>query len=73
MQATADKRLVRTDGAAELLGLSRSTLEKMRVHGGGPRYVQLGARAIGYWVGDLIAWAESRPTMTSTSEPPSAA
>lgn len=63
----ARRRLVRTDGAAEYVALAVSTLEKLRLSGGGPRFVKLGGRAVAYDVKDLDAWIEERKT-SSTSE-----
>jgi predicted DNA-binding transcriptional regulator AlpA len=45
--------------AAERLRLSKSTLDKLRCHGGGPTYFKLG-RTVVYSVGDLDAWMASR-------------
>jgi predicted DNA-binding transcriptional regulator AlpA len=56
---------INDDDGARLLGISRSYLRQMRVKGNGPVYVKLGA-AVRYRAGDLIAWAKSRAT-TSTS------
>lgn len=53
--------------AADLLGVSRSWLRKLRVSGGGCRYSVLGHRAIRYRVGDLLAWAAAK-SAKSTSE-----
>lgn len=53
--------------AAELLGLSRSYLRKLRVMGGGPRFSKISPRAVRYRVGDLLAWASSK-SVSSTSE-----
>ena len=52
------KRILRTEPAAEYLGLAASTLEKKRVVGGGPRFIRLGGRAIGYDIRDLDAWLD---------------
>jgi predicted DNA-binding transcriptional regulator AlpA len=57
---------LRTPEAAAFLGLSRSTMEKLRLTGGGPRYAKLG-KIVTYAPADLAAWAEAR-TRTSTSE-----
>lgn len=60
--------LIDTAKAAELLGLARSTLEKMRVRGDGPPYIQLGrACAVRYSPAAVTAWAAAR-TRRSTSE-----
>ena len=61
------KRRLRTQDAAAYIGLSKSTLEKMRVTGGGPVYSALG-RIVVYEVGDLDAFVEARKRH-STSEP----
>ena len=50
-------RLLRTQEAAELLGLSGRTLEKHRTYGTGPCYRNIGGRVV-YAVGDLQAWAD---------------
>ena len=52
--------------AADFLGLSPRTLEKMRVLGGGPRYRKHG-RYVRYHIDDLNAWSSSR-THDSTSD-----
>ena len=54
------KRILRTPGASEYVGLSSSTLEKMRLLGEGPRFVRLGGRAIGYDIRDLDAWLDQQ-------------
>lgn len=59
-------RRLRTPEAAEYLGLSVSTLEKMRVSGGGPPFAAFG-RAVSYAPADLDAWAAAR-TVRNTSE-----
>ncbi|RVE97202.1 DNA-binding protein [Sinorhizobium meliloti] len=48
-------RLLRTEQAAEYLGLGVSTLEKYRLTGGGPRYSKLG-RSVRYSSTDLDDW-----------------
>ena len=52
-------RVLRTSDAADYLGLAASTLEKMRLSGSGPRFVRLGARAVGYSIGDLNSFIEA--------------
>lgn len=54
--------------AAATLGLSRSTLARLRVSGRGPQYVKLG-RTILYFTDDLYAWLNSH-RRSSTSEDP---
>jgi len=62
-----DGKLVRTPEAAAILGLSASTLEKLRLRGNGPKYAKLG-RVCAYSLPDLEAWAAAR-SRNSTSEP----
>lgn len=52
--------------AAKLLRLSERTLERLRLQGGGPKYVKMG-RAVRYCAGDLEAWISAR-VVSSTSE-----
>lgn len=59
------RRILRTRQAADYVGLSSSTLEKMRLSGDGPRFVRLGGRAVGYDVEDLNAWLDSQKQQTS--------
>jgi excisionase family DNA binding protein len=55
-----------TAQAAHYVGLSRRTLEKMRVGGGGPKYRKHG-RYVRYHIDDLDAWSGSR-AKSSTSD-----
>jgi predicted DNA-binding transcriptional regulator AlpA len=55
-----------TKGAARYLGMSTSTLEKLRVFGGGPQYLKL-RHLVRYRHQDLDAWMNER-LMSSTSE-----
>jgi predicted DNA-binding transcriptional regulator AlpA len=50
---------VDTEGASRHIGLAASTLEKLRVSGGGPRYVKLG-RAVRYRLADLEDYLAER-------------
>jgi predicted DNA-binding transcriptional regulator AlpA len=45
---------------AERLGLSVSYLRKLRYLGGGPAYIQLTSRRIGYREWDADAWVAAR-------------
>jgi predicted DNA-binding transcriptional regulator AlpA len=47
--------------AARIVGLSESTLAKLRLNGNGPVYCKLGRRVV-YRPKDLEAWLESRTT-----------
>ncbi len=55
-----------TRAAASHIGMSKSSLEKLRVYGGGPRYMKLG-HLVRYRPTDLDVWMEER-TISSTSE-----
>lgn len=50
---------IRPKQAAAYLGLSKSTLDKLRCFGGGPRFYKFG-RAVIYDVTDLDAWKAER-------------
>jgi hypothetical protein len=47
---------LRTPAAAEYVGLSTSTLEKLRLTGAGPIYEKAGPKIVVYRVDDLDAW-----------------
>jgi len=65
--SAALKQMLSTPEAASYLGLGKSTLDKLRLRGGGPKFITLGRRVV-YDAADLQAWVESRKR-TSTSEP----
>lgn len=62
--------LLTSKEAAELLRVSKRTLERMRVEGGGPRYLKVGpgkrSRVL-YRQDEVLRWLESF-TFASTSE-----
>ncbi len=60
-------RVKRTREAAQYLATTPGWLEKRRCDGGGPPFIRLGSRAVGYLVEDLDRWLESR-RRTSTSD-----
>lgn len=57
---------VRERAVVGMTGLSISKIRKLRVYGGGPRYVKLG-RAVAYDPADVTRWLEARK-VGSTSE-----
>lgn len=59
-------RRLRTREAAEYVGLKKSTLDKLRIEGGGPTFLKLG-RAVVYDIADLDEWCTSS-RRGSTSE-----
>jgi predicted DNA-binding transcriptional regulator AlpA len=63
------ERKLRAREAAVHLGLSPSTLAKMRLRGDGPRYAKAGQRVVLYDLKDLEIWFEAR-TRRSTSDNP---
>lgn len=66
----SDEIFLNTEDAAELLGLSPRTLERLRVEGGGPQFFKAGpgkrSRVL-YARSDLIKWLQAR-CFGSTSE-----
>ena len=58
---------LRTPAAAAYVGLTKSTLEKLRLTSNGPAFLKLG-RTVVYDVADLDSWLASR-RRTSTSDP----
>jgi excisionase family DNA binding protein len=58
------KRLC-TKEAAAYVGLSKSTLDKLRVYGGGPSFSKLGRRVV-YDAADLDKWLESNRRRTTS-------
>lgn len=63
------QHMLRTAEAAAYCGSSASTFQKLRVFGGGPRYVKIGRRVV-YDRYDLDAWlAENRRRSTSDATP----
>jgi predicted DNA-binding transcriptional regulator AlpA len=58
MPPSSSNRLCVQD-AATYIGLSVSTLNKLRVFGGGPTFLKLGRR-VAYGVADLDAWLATK-------------
>jgi len=65
-------RVLRTPQAAEYVGLSASTLEKLRLTGNGPPYRKSGPKIVVYSLEDLDAWLGAN-RRRSTSDPGSIA
>ena len=58
-----------TAGAALFLNIGESTLEKLRVQGGGPEYIKASTAAnarVSYRYADLIAWQDERKRRNTT-------
>ena len=60
--------LIDEKAAAEFLGLTGRTMQKLRQRGDGPRYVRISSRCLRYRRIDLREYAEAR-MRTSTSDP----
>jgi predicted DNA-binding transcriptional regulator AlpA len=56
----ARQRVLNEKTAAEFIGLSHVTLERMRKLGGAPRHLALSPRRLGYRVADLLKWLDER-------------
>ena len=53
-------RILKEEEVAEWLDISRPTLQRQRSDGGGPPFVQLSARRIGYRKSAVEKWLEAR-------------
>jgi excisionase family DNA binding protein len=58
---------LRTRQAASYTGISESTLEKLRVYGGGPPYMRVG-RIVVYDADDLDAWLATHKRFSTSVE-----
>jgi len=58
------RKYLTTKQAAEYLGLSPRTLERMRRNGGGPVYRKHGRHVL-YHINDLDAWSRARAQQTT--------
>ena len=52
--------------AAAYVGLSESTLNKLRLSGGGPRYLKITPRRVTYDTADLDEWLASKRRMSTS-------
>ncbi len=59
--------LLRPRDAATYSGVKKSTLDKLRCTGGGPRFTRRGS-SVYYAIKDLDSWIESMPRFSNTSE-----
>ena len=60
-RAAGRPKVVRAREAARIVGLSESTMAKLRLNGNGPLYCKLGRRVV-YRTSDLEQWLQSRTT-----------
>ena len=62
----AQKRPKLTTGpAADYAGSTESTFEKLRLTGGGPRYIKIGRKVV-YDPDDLDAWLDARKRFSTS-------
>lgn len=66
-RAASEQLVVSERQAASMVGLGARTLQKKRLDGTGPAFVQLTERRIGYAVIELQRWISSR-SVRSTAE-----
>ncbi|SFJ61457.1 transcriptional regulator, AlpA family [Aquamicrobium aerolatum DSM 21857] len=67
MNSNNTRQMLRTPEAAQYLGISASTMNKLRVYGDGPAFVKLG-RTVVYDPVDLNDWLRTnRRTSTSVA------
>lgn len=64
-EAALHARRMRTRAAAEYVGSSKSTLEKLRLTGGGPPFIKLG-RTVVYDSRDLDEWLAARKRLSTS-------
>ena len=60
-ETTKIVKVLNAEAAARFIGLSASTLAKLRLTGNGPIYCKLGRRVV-YRPADLEQWLQSRTT-----------
>ena len=66
-ETQANTRAMDVKQAAFYCGLSKSTLDKMRSSGNGPKFIRLGSRCV-YLRDDLDDFLNSKPRFKSTAE-----
>jgi hypothetical protein len=67
---TRPVHLLDVRAAAAWLGLSKSTLDKMRCYGVGPRFIRATGRAVRYDPADLAEFAQGRRQLRTTDPNP---
>jgi predicted DNA-binding transcriptional regulator AlpA len=60
-----NEELLHETQAAAFLSLSARSLQRYRTRGGGPEYVRLGVKRVGYRRSALLAWAGRSHTSTT--------
>jgi predicted DNA-binding transcriptional regulator AlpA len=54
--------------AANYTGLAESTLNKLRMTGGGPRFLKISARRVAYDTADLDEWLASKRRRSTSDQ-----
>jgi predicted DNA-binding transcriptional regulator AlpA len=60
MKANSDQPRLSVQAAAEFLGVHRSFLDRRRVEGGGPEFLQLSSRKVVYERATLERWIDAQ-------------
>jgi predicted DNA-binding transcriptional regulator AlpA len=68
MTYTSADRMMRTHQTAAYLGLSQSTLAKMRLRGDGPPYSKAGPRLVLYDKSKVDSWVETRCRISTSQD-----
>jgi predicted DNA-binding transcriptional regulator AlpA len=59
--------MLNVEQAAEYTGLSKSSLDKLRIFGGGPLYIKVGARVV-YDRVDLESWLAGKKIANTSQQ-----
>jgi predicted DNA-binding transcriptional regulator AlpA len=68
MDTTQHSPFLRTREAADRVGLTESTLEKLRCLGGGPPFYRVGAKRVVYDASELDTWVRSKRFESTSTE-----
>ena len=61
-------RVLDTPAAAQYCASSASTFEKLRLTGGGARFIRITPKRVGYLIEDLDIWLSEKRRLCSTSD-----
>lgn len=62
-----DELLLKTEAVGEMVGLAKTTLEHMRLKGGGPKFIHVGG-AVRYRLSEVHTWMKEHESYGSTSD-----
>ena len=60
----SDDRLLRRTEVEEIVGLSRSSIYRLKKEGLFPEPIRIGLRAVRWWLSDIQKWLSTRPRAT---------